>query len=165
MMNVQQKPRLKHITIDDNYRFPYSVHICNACFGKNYKAWFRATINISDKTDDAFPWFPKLAVIENGVEAAQDKVYGCINILSEDGMTIYESHSAADGQIEHKTRYVFAKPQGEAYRYVGNFVKDNEASTSVLSIYRRVSTEIDLSEWADEPVEPDVPILYDQQSD
>lgn len=156
----KQKPRLSHISIDDSYRFPHSVHIANACFGKNYKGWQRAAINLYGSWDEDMSWFPKLAVIENGIEVAQDKVYGCINVLSDDGLTIYESHSSADGTFEEKIRYVFAKPPGEPYRYVGNFQKDNVASTDRLSVYRRVGTDLDLSEWCNEPLYPDTPVEY-----
>lgn len=154
------KPRLKHISIDDHYRFPYSVHIANACFGKNYKGWQRATLNVHGEKSNDFPWLPKMAVVKDGIETAQDQVYGCINTINEEGTIIREMHSSADGVYEDKVRYVFMKPQGEPYRYIGNFKKDNEASSDECSVYRRVSTELDLSEWCDEPLNLETPIEY-----
>lgn len=159
-----QKPRLKQIKVTDNYRFPYSVHVINACFGKNYKGYQRATVHpYADGTED-FAWFPKLAVMKDGEEVAQDPVYGCVNTISADGTEIRESHSKADGRIEHCLRYVFVKPnKNEPYRYVGNFKKDMEQSTNTLSIYRKVSDELNLSEWYFEPLNSDTPIIYFQE--
>ncbi|MBR2677750.1 MAG: hypothetical protein IKE28_12710 [Solobacterium sp.] len=159
-----QKPRLKHIKVSDNYRFPYSVHAINACFGKNYRGYQRATICPYSSRSEGFAWFPKLAIIKDGEEVAQDSVYGCINTLSADGMAIRERHSVANGRSEYCVRYVFVKPgKDKPYQYVGNFKKDMEASTATLSIYRKISDELDLSEWYYVPLNPKAPLFYFQE--
>lgn len=159
-----QKPRLKEIRVSDNYRFPYSVHAINACFGKNYKGYQRATMCPYDNRQIGFAWFPKLAIQKDGDTVAQDPVYGYINTLSADGMTIYESHSGADGRFEDCIRHVFVKPDKNApYRFVGNFRKDMDKSTGSLSIYKRISDTMDLSEWYYMPVDADTPIVYYQE--
>lgn len=159
-----QNPRLKEISVVDNYRFPHSVHAINACFGKNYKGYQRATMCPYDDRKIGFAWFPKLAIQKDGDTIAQDPVYGCINTLSADGMTIFESHSGADGQYEDCIRHVFVKPGKNApYQFAGNFRKDMTDSTNVLSVYRKISDSLDLSEWFYEPVDPDSPIVYYQE--
>ena len=160
---VLYKQRLKTIKVSDNYRFPHSVHAINACFGKNYKGWQRAGVHSLREGSNDFAWFPKLAILKDGEEVAQDPIYGCVNTISADGTEIRESHSSADGRYETCIRYVFVKPANGPYRYVGNFQKDMDASTETLSIYRRISDELDLSEWFYEPLAPDTPIIYYQE--
>ena len=133
------------ISVNDNIKFHTIAEALNKCFGKNYKGWQKATCVFNDSN---FAWFPKLAVNKNGVPDAQDKVYGCINILSPDGLQIKESHSAADGEFECCLRFVFAKPSvKEDYRFVGVFKKNMDLSTNSYSIYDRVSETLDLTKY------------------
>lgn len=162
------KDRLKHISIDDHYRFPHIKHIGNACFGKNYKGWQRATMNVHGDKCPNYPWFPKLAIMENGVDTAQDKVYGLINTINADGTIIKERRNGdpnVSDEYEDCIRYVFVKPAGQPYRYAGNFKKDNSASNGQISVFYRVSTELDLSEWCDEPLNRDTPVEYYQEGE
>jgi hypothetical protein len=137
--------KLKSIHVEDEISFAWSAHVLNACFGKNYKGWMKAWYQLSD---NEAVWFPKLAIIENGVVQPQDRVYGCINILSDDGCVITERHSTACGDTETTIRYVFAKPsQKEGYRYIGTFVRDLEQSGPDVAVYRRIGTSVDLTKW------------------
>lgn len=137
--------RLVSISISDNISFSKSVDVLNRCFGKNYAGWQRAFLVLSE---NEAVWFPKIAVIEGGIAKAQDKVYGCVNTVSEDGMYIEERNSIACGKVENIKRYVFAKADRKSpYKYIGTFVKDMNMSANDKAVYKRVEEDIDLRKW------------------
>lgn len=137
--------RLVSISISDNIPFKKSVDVLNYCFGKNYAGWQRAFLMLSE---NEAVWFPKIAVVEGGIAKAQDKVYGCVNTISEDGLYIEERNSIACGKVENIKRYVFAKADRKSpYKYIGTFVKDMEKSTIDKAVYKRVEEVIDLKTW------------------
>ena len=136
---------MKKINVADHIAFHKSVDILNKCFGKEYKAWMKATYFLSD---NEMVWFPKRALLENGQYVAQNKAFGCINTISSDGMEIQERHSSACGAIDVLWRYVFMKSERkQEYRFVGIFSKDYEKSSNEIAVYRKVSDELDLSQW------------------
>lgn len=137
--------RLDVIRISDQIPFNKSVDVLNRCFGKSYAGWQRAFLMLSE---NEAVWFPKIAVIEGGIAKAQDKVYGCVNTVSEDGMYIEERNSIACGKAESIRRYVFAKADRKSpYKYIGTFVKDMALSANDKAVYRRVEDSIDLRKW------------------
>ena len=137
--------RLSSISISDSISFKKSVDVLNRCFGKDYAGWQRAFLMLSE---NEAVWFPKIALIEGGIAKAQDKVYGCVNTISEDGLYIEERNSIACGKVENIKRYVFAKADRKSpYKYIGTFVKDMEKSTLDKAVYKRVEDDIDLRKW------------------
>lgn len=74
----------KSVSIGDGRTYRRIVDILNECLGLNYKGWQRGTYMIDE---DTYLWFPKMAVIEYGIEKAQSKTKEWINTLSEDGKT------------------------------------------------------------------------------
>ena len=136
---------MEKISVADNIVFRKSVDILNECFGKKYKAWMKATYFLSDTE---MVWFPKRALLEGGQYIAQNKVFGCINTISSDGMEIQEWHSAACGAADILWRYVFMKSERkQEYRFVGVFSKNYEKSSNEIAVYRRVGDTLDLSQW------------------
>ncbi len=136
---------MNKISTNDTIKFHTIVDVLNTCFGKKYQCWRKATYVFNDSN---FAWFPKLAVLEGGKYVAQDKKYGCVNILFEDGNRIKESHSTADGEPEYCLRFVFAKPSpNEDYKFIGAFKKNMTLSEKSFSIYDKVSDEVDLTKY------------------
>ncbi|MDO4415716.1 MAG: hypothetical protein Q4C20_11630 [Erysipelotrichaceae bacterium] len=137
------------ISIDDDYCFDRIVDILNECLGKNYKGYQRGTYSLDD---DSVLWFPKMAIIENGIEKSQSRTKEWINTISEDGKTIrMYSHTEAlhrtKGDSRDLKHITFAKFQGEPYRYIGTFVRDYDLSQPSDHIFRRIETEFDLTPW------------------
>ena len=136
---------MKKISVADNIAFCKSVDILNECFGKKYKAWMKAAYFLSE---NEIVWFPKRALFEGGQYVAQNKIFGCINTISSDGMEIQERHSSACGTVDVLWRYVFMKSERkQEYRFVGVFSKNYKKSSKEIAVYRRVSDELDLSRW------------------
>lgn len=135
------------ITIDDDYWFDRSVDVLNKCFGKNYAGWQRAVCWI-DENRTELVWFPKLAIIENGIETAQSATKAWINVLSEDGSEIrmYNRENLAQGHGNHTgiIHHTFARYPGKGYKYVGSFVRDLSRSTSNDVIFIRVTTSVNI---------------------
>lgn len=141
MLNVTK------ISIDDEYNFSRSVDVLNECFGKSYKAWMKASCYLGDNKDVRV-WFPKLAAVEGGIEKPQDSSSEWINTLSSDGMIIKTSNQY--GKImshEQVIRITFAKFPKLPYRYIGTFIYVPELSDAKVTAFKRISTEVDLSQW------------------
>ncbi len=136
---------MKTIRVADEIPFRKSVDVLNECFGKQYKAWMKATYFLSE---DEMVWFPKCSILKDGQYIPQDRVYGCMNTISADGNEIREWHSLACGATDVLWRYVFMKSaRKQEYRFVGVFTKDYEKSNDSIAVYRRTNDTIDLSRW------------------
>lgn len=135
------------ISIDDDYRFGRSVDVLNECFGKNYKAWMKASCYLDDRKTVRV-WFPKIAVVEGGVDKPQDSSGEWINTLSFDGMIIKTSNQY--GKImshEPVVRITFSKFPKQPYKYIGTYIYAPELSDEKVTAFKRISTEVDLTQW------------------
>lgn len=144
---IEDIRKAKKLSIDDPYTFARSVDVLNECFGKNYKAWMKSGCILNEeKTLRA--WFPKIAVKKDGRLKAQSSTKAWINTISEDGQTI-RAYSETESVSYYVTENLvtFAKIPGQPYKYVGTFVIDYQATKPNDIIYRRITTEVDLSPW------------------
>lgn len=135
------------ICIDDDYSFDKSVDVLNECFGKNYKAWMRASCYLDDNRTVRV-WFPKMAVVGSGIDKPQNSGGEWINTLSSNGLIIKTSNQY--GKImshELVKRITFAKFPRQPYRYIGTFIYAPEFSDGKVTAFKRIATEVDLSQW------------------
>lgn len=123
--------------------------IINTCFGTKYEGYQRAWFRVNE---EYAAWFPKLAIYENGrPHAASDK--GWVNVISDDGNTIYESNEinndiameAHSSNKEYfKKRITFSKADGASYRFIGVFVF-KEYVEDKGNVYERVEESLDVT--------------------
>ena len=140
----------EYITVDDNIVFPSNKEVYNIILGQNYSYHlmhsgkpFKKLYTEYGYEEGTFPWFPKLTI-------RKPTSKGYFNILSKDGMEIYEylqSHEEnmqrkAEGRYIGKKRVVFTKAKDpltgiEGYRFVGFFIGDHYDENGTIT-YRRI---------------------------
>ena len=146
--NLKGLAAAKTISIEDNYEFDRIVDVMNGIFGWNYGACMKGFYYINDsKTIGA--WFPKMAIIENGIEKAQSITKAWINVLSADGKEIrmYTKDPYLSSVKYHAEPHItFAKFPGEPYRYIGTFDRDLPRCTPTDIRFVRIATSFDIAE-------------------
>ena len=120
----------------------------NGVFGRNYGACMKGFYYLNDsKTIGA--WFPKMAVIQNGIEAAQSNTKAWINTLSKDGKRIRmytkDPSIIRVGDGRHPKHITFAKFPGEGYRYIGTFL-GSEGSSPADRWFDRIETSFTIAD-------------------
>ena len=147
--NMKGLATATEISIDDNYAFDRIVDVLNDVFHKGYESYMRGFCYVNDaKTIGA--WFPKMAIIENGLEAAQSTTKAWINVLSDDGKEIrmYTKGPTLSSSVYHAEPHItFAKFPGEPYRYVGTFVRDLPRCTPTDVRFVRIATSFKIGDW------------------
>ena len=140
----------EYITIHDNISFPSNKEVYNNILGQNYSGhlmhggepWHKLYTEYGYE-EGTFPWFPKLTV-----DKPTSKGY--YNILSKDGMEIYEyiddpkqnMQRKAEGRYIGKKRVVFTQMKDAVtgvvgYRFAGVFVGDHYDEKGMIT-YKRV---------------------------
>lgn len=140
----------EYITIEDNIIFPSNKEVYNIILGQNYSYHlmhggepFKKLYTEYGYEEGTFPWFPKLTL-------DKPTKNGYYNILSKDGMEIYEyiddpkqnMQRKAEGRYIGKKRVVFTKAKDpltgiEGYRFVGFFIGDHYDENGMIT-YKRI---------------------------
>lgn len=139
-----------YITVADNITFPSNKEVYNIILGQNYSYHlmhggepFKKLYTEYGYEEGTFPWFPKLTI-----NKPTNKGY--YNLLSKDGMEIYEyiddpkqnMQRKAEGRYIGKKRVVFSQVKDiitgtVGYRFVGFFIGDHYDENGMIT-YKRI---------------------------
>ena len=140
----------EYITVNDNIVFPHNKDVYNIILGQNFagspahsgEPWKKLHTQY-DYEEGTFPWFPQLTL-------QKPTSSGYFNILSKDGMEIYEyidnyeqnMQRKKEGRYIGKKRVVFTKAKDpltgiQGYRFVGFFIGDHYDEDGKIT-YKRI---------------------------
>ena len=156
--NIEQNPSdiemyfrdKEYITIYDDVVFPSNKEVYNIILGQNYSYHlmhggepFRKLYTEYGYEEGTFPWFPKLTI-------SRPTKKGYYNLLSKDGMEIYEYIDDPAQNMQRKSeqkyigkqRVVFSQVKDSVtkvtgYRFVGFFIGDHYDENGTIT-YKRI---------------------------
>ncbi len=149
--------RLRHISINDNISFEYNNDVMRQCFNGGGTAKY-GQYAFQRTGDGCLAWFPKEREWKNGEWKAGSREVNWKNHIEEDGLVLIselnEGENPKDNYQDEPQRdhspvpmYTFWKVMKEPYRFVGTYLRDVNASIFRHQVFRRISTEIDLTPW------------------
>lgn len=119
----------------------------NECFGFQYEH-FQPAFKV---VDDKFAvWFPSIARKVQGEYVSTETSNGWINVLSENDTVLTEKNEDGTKNIERDSkfeldRYVFAKFDGENYRFIGVYRSEHvDRPWETGYKYRLIGTKVNL---------------------
>lgn len=142
---------IKHISVNDGYKFRRIADVMNCCFGKHYKGCQRSFMYV-DESQKYTVWFPKMTIKKNGVYKAPANAKGWRNVLSDDGGIIIEEkeNDSRSGTADGKgglPRYTFGYFPKEGYVFLGIFQVDRDRTRKGHWEFRRAAAEADLCRY------------------
>lgn len=154
MIIENKNKKLSRITTSDNIAFKYNNDVLFACFNDDYKSDY-GQYAVRDTHDGNVAWFPKERVYKNGRWIAGSQEVNWKNYFQGDTIVQYLDPNEpvkGDKQPEFRTDYCpmytfMQSAEDNLFRFVGVYMRDVNASTARVAIYRKLTDELDLSDW------------------
>ena len=154
-MIIENKNRqLLRITTSDNIAFKYNNDVLFACFNDDNKNDY-GQYAVRKTHDGNVAWFPKERVYKNGRWVAGSQEVNWKNYSQGDTIVSYlEPNEPEKGEQQPRFRtdycpmYTFMQSaEDNLFRFVGVYMRDINASSVRVIIYRKLTDELDLSDW------------------